>query len=395
MQLAVFKKGPMGLGGNMLYEVYPKYDINLVQGDGTYVIDDEGNRYLDCYGGHAVISIGHNHSTYVNALKAQLDQLGFYSNSVNMPLQEQLAERVNEIAGTEGFQMFMCNSGAEANENALKLASHYTGKQKILAFDKGFHGRMTASCSATDSPSIHTVLNKGIDVTILGLNDIESAVREIATGTYSAVIVEPIQGIGGIRVASNEFLRALEQACGDQETLLIMDEVQCGFGRSGDFWAYQAAGISPDVISSAKGMGNGFPVGAVWVNPRLAPKMGILGSTFGGNQLACRASLAVCNVIETEGLMVHSKELGNWLKSELLKIEGVQEVTGRGMMIGIHLDFPIKELRERMLFEEKVFLGSSSNPNVIRFLPPLNVSKQELKIAIDAMNRCMKGILSN
>lgn len=377
----------------MLYEVYPKYNINFVQGDGSYVIDDKGNRYLDCYGGHAVISIGHNHPNYLNALKEQLDLLGFYSNSVNMPLQEQLSERVNELAGTESYQMFMCNSGAEANENALKLASYYTGKQKILAFDKGFHGRMTASCSATDNPKIHTALNKGIAVKFLELNDIEGAIKEIATGTYSAVIVEPIQGIGGIRVASDDFLQALDGACAKQDTLLIMDEVQCGFGRSGDFWAYQSAGISPDVVSSAKGMGNGFPVGAVWVNPRLAPKMGILGSTFGGNQLACRASMAVCDVIESESLLDHGRVLGEWLKSELMKMEGVQKVTGRGMMIGIHMDFPIKPLREMMLFEEKVFLGSSSNPKVIRFLPPLNVSKVELQIAIDSMKKCMKEIL--
>ncbi len=379
----------------MLYEVYPKYDINLVQGDGSYIIDDQGNRYLDCYGGHAVISIGHNLPTYVNALKDQLDQLGFYSNSVNMPLQEELAQKVNQVAGLNGFQMFMCNSGAEANENALKLASHYTGKSKVLAFDKGFHGRMTATCSATDNPKIQTALNQGVEVKILTLNDIESAQKEIATGTYSAVIVEPIQGIGGIRVATNEFLQALESACASQDTLLIMDEVQCGFGRVGDFFAYQHAGIKPDIISTAKGMGNGFPVGAIWVSPCWVPQVGILGSTFGGNQLACRASIAVVDVIKMDGLLDHTKQLGNWLKSELVKIDGVQEVTGRGMMLGIHLDFPIKELREMMLFEERVFLGSSSNPNVIRFLPPLNITKTDLQVALTALRKCMATIMKN
>lgn len=377
----------------MLYEVYPKYDINFKQGDGSYVIDDQGNRYLDCYGGHAVISIGHNHPSYVSALKDQLDQLGFYSNSVNMPLQEQLSKRVNELAGTPAWQMFMCNSGAEANENALKLASFYTGKSKILAFDKGFHGRMTASCAATDSTKIQTALNKGVEVVLEELNDIDAAIKEIATGTYSAVIVEPIQGIGGIRVATDAFLQALQAACDKVDTFLIMDEVQCGFGRSGDFWAYQRSGIEPDVVSAAKGMGNGFPVGAVWVNPKHSPKMGILGSTFGGNHLACRAALAVSNTIADEDLLSYGTGLGSWLKESLLKIDGVNKVTGRGMMIGIHLGFPIKELREMMLFEEKVFLGSSSNPNVIRFLPPLNITKADLQVALDALQRCMSKLL--
>jgi len=376
----------------VLYEVYPKYDINFVQGDGSYVVDDQGNRYLDCYGGHAVISLGHNHPAYVAAVKDQLDKLAFYSNSVNMPLQNKLAARVNEVAGTEGYRMFMCNSGAEANENALKLASFYTGKSKILAFDKGFHGRMTASCAATDSTKIQTALNKGVEVVLKELNNIDTAIQEIESGTYSAVIVEPIQGIGGIRVATTEFLKALELECAKVDALLIMDEVQCGYGRAGDFWAYQDAGIQPDIVSSAKGMGNGFPVGAVWVHPKHAPKMGILGSTFGGNQLACRAALAVCDTIADDGLLSQGKELGSWLKEEVSKIEGVQKVTGRGLMIGIHLDHPIKPLREMMLFEEKVFLGSSSNPNVIRFLPPLTITKEDLQKAIDAMKRCLEKL---
>lgn len=377
----------------MLYEVYPKYDINFVQGEGVHVIDDQGNRYLDCYGGHAVISIGHNHPGYISAIKDQLDKIAFYSNSVNTPLQEELANQVNRLAGTDGYQMFMCNSGAEANENALKLASHYTCKAKILAFDKGFHGRMTACCSATDSTKIQTKLNKGVDVHILELNDIDGAVEQIESGTYSAVIVEPIQGIGGIRVASDAFLTRLSKACKENQTMLIMDEVQCGFGRSGDFWSFQPSGIDPDIITSAKGMGNGFPVGAVWVHPKHQPTRGILGSTFGGNQLACRASRAVCDAIENEDLLTNAKALGEWLKNEVRGIEGVVKVTGRGMMIGIHLNQPIKPIREQMLFEEKVFLGSSSDPNVIRFLPPLNISKSDLQVAIDALARVIKNYI--
>ncbi|MBT8219743.1 MAG: aminotransferase class III-fold pyridoxal phosphate-dependent enzyme [Bacteroidia bacterium] len=376
----------------MLYEVYPKYDINFVQGDGCYVIDDQGQRYLDCYGGHAVISLGHNHPNYIAAVKDQIEQLGFYSNSVNMPLQEQLAERVNQVAGIKDYQLFMCNSGAEANENALKLASHYTERKKILAFGKGFHGRMTACCSATDNPKIHTELNRQIDTKLVALNDKHATEEELKTKEYAAVIIEPIQGIGGMREAEDSFLRDLQSYCKASGTFLIMDEVQSGFGRSGDFFAYQHSGIRPDIITSAKGMGNGFPVGAVWVNPDHKPQKGILGSTFGGNQLACRAALAVVDTIDADHLLEHVRQLGLWLYRELETLDDVQKVTGRGLMLGIHFDFPIKALREHMLFEEKVFLGSSSDPNVIRFLPPLTIKKEQLQLAVEAMKRALNTV---
>lgn len=353
-----------------LFDVYPLFDINIVKGKGCNVWDDKGNEYLDLYGGHAVISIGHAHPHYVKMVSNQVAELGFYSNSVVNKLQEQVAKQLGELSGYEDYSFFMINSGAEANENALKLASFYNGRKRVISFAKSFHGRTSAAVCVTDNPTIIAPINKGIDVTYLALNDIEAVRAELADEDVCAVIIEGIQGVGGIKLPTDVFLQELREVCTQTNTVLILDEIQSGYGRSGKFFAHQYAAIRPDIITVAKGIANGFPVGGVLINPRFVPTYGMLGTTFGGNHLACAASLAVLDVIKEQNLVENAAIVGSYLMEKLKQFNEIQEVRGRGLMIGLEFKEPIKEIRRRLLFEQKVFTGVSGT-NVIRLLPPL------------------------
>ena len=359
-----------------LYDVYPLFDINIVKGKGCHVWDDQGTEYLDLYGGHAVISIGHAHPHYVEAISRQVGTLGFYSNSVINTLQQQLAERLGRLCGYEDYALFLINSGAEANENALKLASFYNGRTRIISFQQAFHGRTSLAVEATDNPKIIAPINANNHITYLPLNDIEAVKQELAKGDVCAVIIEGIQGVGGIKLPSDEFLQAVRQACDEQNTVLILDEIQSGYGRSGRFFAHQYSGIRPDIITVAKGIGNGFPMGGVLISPKFTPVYGQLGTTFGGNHLACSAALAVLDVMEEERLIENAERVGNYLLEELKKFTQIKEVRGRGLMIGMEFAEPIKEIRLRLLKEQHVFTGVSGT-HVIRLLPPLCLSMAE------------------
>lgn len=359
-----------------LYDVYPLFDINIVKGKGCHVWDDQGTEYLDLYGGHAVISIGHAHPHYVEAISRQVGTLGFYSNSVINTLQQQLAERLGRLCGYEDYALFLINSGAEANENALKLASFYNGRTRIISFQKAFHGRTSLAVEATDNPKIIAPINANNHITYLPLNDIEAVKQELAKGDVCAVIIEGIQGVGGIKLPSDEFLQAVRQACDEQNTVLILDEIQSGYGRSGRFFAHQYSGIRPDIITVAKGIGNGFPMGGVLISPKFTPVYGQLGTTFGGNHLACSAALAVLDVMEEERLIENAERVGSYLLEELKKFTQIKEVRGRGLMIGMEFAKPIKEIRLRLLKEQHVFTGVSGT-HVIRLLPPLCLSMAE------------------
>ena len=359
-----------------LFDVYDLMDIEPVEAKGCWVWDRQGNKYLDFYGGHAVISIGHSHPRYVERVEQQLKRIGFYSNSVINSLQEELAERLTSLSGCPGYNLFLCNSGAEANENALKLASFVTGKSKVLAFSGSFHGRTSAAVAATDQPAIQSPLNRGHQVTFIHLNDIPAMERELATGHYAAVIVEGIQGVGGIRVAETPFLQAMRRACDESGTFMILDEVQSGYGRSGKFFAFQHAGVTPDVVTMAKGMGNGFPVAGLLIHPSIPGRKGMLGTTFGGNHLACAAALAVLEVVEQERLVERAASLGEEFIQQLVKEEGVIEVRGRGLMIGVDMDIPHAIFRRRLLREQLVLTGSSGK-NTLRLLPPLTITREE------------------
>ncbi len=359
-----------------LFDVYPLFDINIVKGKGCHVWDDKGTEYLDLYGGHAVISIGHAHPHYVEAISRQVGTLGFYSNSVINTLQQQLAERLGRLCGYEDYALFLINSGAEANENALKLASFYNGRTRVISFQKAFHGRTSLAVEATDNPKIIAPINANNHITYLPLNDIEAVKQELAKGDVCAVIIEGIQGVGGIKLPSDEFLQAVRQACDEQNTVLILDEIQSGYGRSGRFFAHQYSGIRPDIITVAKGIGNGFPMGGVLISPKFTPVYGQLGTTFGGNHLACSAALAVLDVMEEERLIENAERVGNYLLQELKKFTQIKEVRGRGLMIGMEFAEPIKELRLRLLKEQHVFTGVSGT-HVIRLLPPLCLSMAE------------------
>lgn len=363
-----------------LYPVYPLFDINIVKGEGCHVWDSEGQEYLDLYGGHAVISIGHCHPHYVEKLTQQLNTLGFYSNSVINRLQEQLAERLGKACGYDNYQLFLVNSGAEANENALKLASFHTGRKRILAASKAFHGRTSLAVEATDNPKIVAPVNANGHVQFLPLNDLEAFQSELAKGDVAAVIVECIQGVGGIRLATSEFMQELRKACSENGTVLICDEIQCGYGRSGKFFAHQHTGVRPDIITCAKGIGNGFPMGAVLISPQFKAVFGQLGTTFGGNHLACAAALAVLDVIEEEHLVENAASVGSYLLAQLkiLAAENpsIVDVRGEGLMIGIEFSDSIKTLRTRLVKEQHVFTGAAST-NILRLLPPLSLTKAE------------------
>lgn len=371
-----------------LFDVYPLFDINVVQGKGCHVYDDKGNEYLDLYGGHAVISIGHTHPYYVEKLTAQLNRLAFYSNSVVNKLQTELAEKLGRASGYDDYSLFLINSGAEANENALKLASFHTGKKKVVSFAHSFHGRTSAAVNVTDNPKIIAPINHTFEVVYLPLNDIEAVRRELAGGDVCAVVIEGIQGVGGIQLPSDDFLRQLRQVCTDTATVLIVDEIQSGYGRSGKFFAHQYAGIRPDIITMAKGMGNGFPIGGLLISPMFTPFYGMLGTTFGGNHMACTAAIAVLDVMEREHLVENAGRVGAWLIDELRRLPGIKEVRGRGLMIGIEFDAPIKELRTSLLFDHKVFTGVAGT-NVIRLLPPLCLSMHEAAEFIERFKKVL------
>ena len=367
-----------------LFDVYPLFDIVPVSAKGCYITDDKGIEYLDLYGGHAVISVGHTHPEYVRKISDQLHQIGFYSNSVKNPMQDELALKLGEISGYPDYSLFFCNSGAEANENALKLASFHTGKDRIIAFEKAFHGRTSAAVAVTDNPKIISPLNNTVNRTFLPLNDVVKLEKALQQADVAAVIVEGIQGVGGCCVPDPTFLQAASELCKKYEAVLILDEIQSGYGRSGKFFAHQYAGIRPDIISVAKGMGNGFPIGGILISPDLKPWSGMLGTTFGGNYLACAAGIAVLDIMKTEGLTENAREVGNYLFSKLATIPQIKELRGRGLMIGIEFDFPIASIRKQLLFEEKIFTGVTGT-HVIRILPPLTVTKTQCDLFVNAL----------
>lgn len=359
-----------------LFEVFPLYNINIVKGKGCHIWDDKGTEYLDLYGGHAVISIGHCHPHYIEMINKQVETLGFYSNSVINNLQQQVAKRLGKISGYEDYSLFLINSGAEANENALKLASFHNGRTRIVSFDKAFHGRTSLAVEVTDNPKIIAPINDNKHVTYLPLNDIKAMNKELEKGDVCAVIIEGIQGVGGIRIPTNEFMQALRKACTDNGTVLILDEVQSGYGRTGKFFAHQHTGIKPDLITVAKGIGNGFPMGGLLISPMFKAIYGQLGTTFGGNHLACTAALAVMDVIEKEHLIENAAKVGSYLLKELKQFPQIKDVRGRGLMIGLEFEQPIKELREKLIFEQHIFTGASGT-NVLRLLPPLCLNMDE------------------
>ena len=373
-----------------LFDVYNPFPLDLVKGNGHYVYDQQGNTYLDFYGGHAVISIGHSHPHFIERIYKQLSLLPFYSNSILMPLQEELAEKLGQLSGLPHYQLFLCSSGAEANENAIKLASFETGKKKMIAFERAFHGRTSAAVNVTDNEKIKAPINKVFPVDFLPWNDLNQVEKSLKAEQVSAIIVEGIQGVGGIHVANPEFLIGLRQLCDRYDACLILDEVQSGFGRSGQFFAFQYAPIEPDIITMAKGMGNGFPVGGILIHPRFEAVKGRLGTTFGGNHLACVATLAVLEVLENEQLIDRSAIVGKYLMEQLMTIPRVQEVRGKGLMIGLELDYSIADLRKALLFEEQVFTGNSSNPNTLRLLPPLSIDEA----VVDLFMKRLQGTIA-
>lgn len=374
-----------------LFNVYPLYDIEPVKGEGCYVIDKNGQRYLDLYGGHAVISIGHSHPHYVATISAQLEKLGFYSNSVQNTLQHDLARKLGEQSGLNDYSLFLCNSGAEANENALKLASFKTGKSKIVAFRKGFHGRTSAAVAVTDNPKIIAPINFKADVVLLELNNLEAVKTEIEKGEVAAVIVEGIQGIGGIHVPDAAFLQGLQTLCNQNEVVLILDEIQSGYGRSGKFFAFEYAGITPDIITTAKGMGNGFPIGGVLIHPKFEAWHGMLGTTFGGNHLACAAAISVLDVIKSQKLVANALNIGTHLINELTKFAEIKEVRGKGLMIGLEFEEEIGPIRNKLLFEKKIFTGVSGK-NIIRLLPPMNLKKENADFFIEKLKEVLNEL---
>ena len=375
-----------------LFDVYPLFDVNIVKGKGCKVWDDKGQEYLDLYGGHAVISIGHAHPHYIEKVTEQLNKIGFYSNSVINKLQVELAERLGKISGYDDYQLFLINSGAEANENALKLASFTNGRTRVLSCEKAFHGRTSLAVEVTNNPKIIAPINDNSHVTYLPMNDLQAWETELAKGDVCAVILECIQGVGGIKLATKEFAQGLAAACKKYGTILICDEIQCGYGRSGKFFAHQWLGIRPDIITVAKGIANGFPMGAVLIAPEFKPVYGQLGTTFGGNHLACAAALAVLDVFEEENLVDNANAIGTYLIEQLKELQKTQkhiiDVRGRGLMIGIDLDIPHKDVRQPLIYQEHCFTGCAGT-NILRLLPPLCLTKQDADDFIERLKRCL------
>jgi acetylornithine/N-succinyldiaminopimelate aminotransferase len=368
---------------SQLFDVYPLYDIEPVKARGSYLWDSQGTKYLDLYGGHAVISVGHCHPYYVEMLTKQLNAISFYSNSVKISLQEELAEKLGELSGYPDYNLFLCSSGAEANENALKLASFHNGRTKVVAFRKAFHGRTAGAVAATDNLSIVAPVNYKEHVSFLPFNDVAAAEAGITDETC-AVIVEGIQGVGGIHVCSDEFLQALRRKCDETGAVLILDSVQCGYGRTGKFFSHHFSGIHPDLMTMAKGMGNGFPIGGVLISPKFKASHGLLGTTFGGNHLACAAGVAVLDIMKQENLLENATKMGEYLLNGIRSIGGYKELRGRGLMIGIEYDFPVKALRDKLLFEHKMFTGVAGT-NTLRLLPSLAIGKDEADQFLQAL----------
>ena len=377
-----------------LFDVYPLFDIEIVRGDGCFVFDSKGNRYLDLYGGHAVISVGHSHPRYVKALESQTEKLVFYSNSVHNPLQQQLADKLGRISGYDDYQLFLVNSGAEANENAMKLASFHTGRSRIIAFSKAFHGRTSLAVEATDNPKIIAPVNANRRVTFVPFGDAEAAETEMEKGDVAAVIVEGIQGVGGINIPCAGFWNKLREACTRHGVVLIADEIQSGYGRTGKFFAHQHSGIKADIVTVAKGIANGFPMSGVIISPDIRPAYGMLGTTFGGNHLACAAAIAVLDIFESENLVENAARTGDYLMQRLQEISQIKEVRGKGLMIGLEFGFPVKQLRTELLFGQKVFTGASGS-NVIRLLPPLTLTRQLADNFIVSLTAALDNIANN
>lgn len=370
-----------------LFDVYPLYDVTPTRAKDVWVYGQDGKKYLDLYGGHAVISIGHQHRRYNRALKQQINRIGFYSNAVQNPLQKQLADAIGELSCLDDYELFLCSSGAEANENALKLASFHTGKKRVIAFHNGFHGRTSACVAATDNPNIVAPLNAQQEVTFLPLNDLEKVRKELAKGDVCAVILEAIQGVGGLDKAEDSFWEGLQAACEEFGTCLIADEVQSGFSRTGTFFGFQKVNIRPHIISMAKGMGNGFPVGGILIRPDIEAKYGLLGTTFGGNHLACRASLAVCEVLKREKLQDNARQMGEYFKGQAAQLPQLKQIKGDGLMLGMEFDFPVGDLRKRLVYEAQIFTGGSSNKNLIRILPALTVKQKHLDRLLQVLHQ--------
>ena len=368
-----------------LFNVYPLYDVTPVKAKGVYVYDENKTEYLDLYGGHAVISIGHGHPKYIEAITNQVAELGFYSNAIKNPLQVELANKLETLSGCKNYELFLCNSGAEANENALKLASFKTGKSRIVAFKNGFHGRTSAAVAATDNKNIIAPINAQQKVTTLDLNDIENVKTELEKGDVCAVILEFIQGVGGLDQANSDFFEQVDILCKENNTLLIADEVQSGYGRSGKFFAFQHYNVTPDIISIAKGMGNGFPIGGILIHPNIEAKFGMLGTTFGGNHLACAAGLSVLNVIEEEKLIDNVREISSYFIKIAKTIPMIKNIKGKGLMLGVEFDFEVGDLRKQLIYDYQIFTGGAMNKNLLRILPPLTVKKHHINQFFEAL----------
>ena len=370
-----------------LFKVYPLYDITPIKAKGCYVFDKKGNKYLDLYGGHAVISIGHGHKNYLKSITNQLDKIGFYSNYIVNDLQEKLSKKLLKQSNCKDYDLFMCNSGAEANENALQIASFHSKKSKIIAFKNSFHGRSNAALSITDNSDIKSQMNSQLNVKFLNFGDKESLIEEASKKDVSSIIFESIQGVGGLDEPNTEFVQLIRKICDENDICLIADEVQSGFGRTGDFFGFQKHKIKPDIIPMAKGMGNGFPVGGVLINRKIKAKKGMLGSTFGGNHLACSAVLSVLDTIKEENLIQNSKEMGVYFKEKFSKINSIKTIKGRGLMLGLEFDFEVQNLRKKLIFEHNIFTGGSANKKLLRILPPLNINSTQIDLLFDALKK--------
>ena len=372
-----------------LFNVYPLYDVTPVKALGAYVWDENNTKYLDLYGGHGVISIGHTHPDYVKAISNQLNNIAFYSNSIQNPLQKELAEKLGKLSGCEKYNLFMCNSGAEANENALKLASFITGKSRVVAFKNSFHGRTSAAVAVTDNKSINAPINLQQRVTFLPLNNIELLIHELGKGDVSAVIIEGIQGVGGLDEGTTKFFKKVKKVCKKKEVILILDEIQSGYGRSGKFFAFQYHGIKPDIITTAKGMANGFPIGGVLIAKKHKAKFGMLGTTFGGSHLACAAAISVLDIIEKENLINNVNEISAYFLEQIKTVPKIKKVKGKGLMLGVEFDFEVGDLRKKLIFDKHIFTGGSNNKNLLRILPPLTFAKQQVDDFIIALKEVL------
>lgn len=372
-----------------LFDVYPLYNVTPVRAKGCYIYDENDVEYLDLYGGHGVISVGHSHPDYVAKVKGQLDKIGFYSNAIQNPLQVELANKLGKVSDCPEYSLFLCNSGAEANENALKLASFHTGKSRVISFRNSFHGRTSAAVAVTDNPKINAPINKQQIVTFIELNDTEAVEKELKKGDVCAVIIEGIQGVGGLDQGTTEFFKSLTSLCEKHDVILILDEIQSGYGRTGKFFAFQYHDIKPDIITTAKGMGNGFPIGAVLIAPKLKASYGLLGTTFGGNHLACAAAISVLEIIEKEDLMTNVNEVSEYFIDKLKQIPQIKNSKGKGFMAGVEFDFEVGELRKKLIYEHHIFTGGAMNKNLLRILPPLTIKKEHIDTFINALKEIL------